>query len=711
MPPQPTNFFRSLAGVPVHYDRLRPEDYGTEGIPYDFHTPADFQALLDACFEDLWRICPLGRARLIISAGTYSNRPSQHGTGRAMDVDGIFWPEKRFITKSFPSDKPFYLGVEAVFRRHFDFVLTYLYNEDHHDHFHLDRAGRLGLGRTRSKTLFVQAMSRYVFDLTVDVDGQWGEETEIGLETMRELVGIEGNLDDLDTWNEFLERIAVKAFDVAHEDRAEALQPFRELAGILDSELAQQPTRKVALALVDKLQLRLLKHEAALAVPSGKFLELGIAEERPQGRGRRRNGDAQPTKDGRLLARPFLAPGPVDGMELDRDASSGWHSRFGGQEWRFDNRGVYLRSFANGMQPLRTPGQPVTCRAIWSLYADEIRRASDRHGIPAELIVMTIATESAYWRRYDFTGPETFFWEPNVLVTDAPGPDYRGDYSAGPMQTLATTARWVIRQMHLDYQPFEVAPAIHPKPEPAPAELPLYDPAINIDIGTAEIKTRLATSAVDPILVAACYNAGGLYSSTTNDWHLRSTNDHLDRAAKWFGDACAVISGNGDARNGLIERLNGAAVTDPAILAQRILGNSAITLATTHSSGNVDNANARQNMVDTAAGLPARRSSYDNAPGGTTPLRPSLLGGLLALAEHFSFSISELAGGSHSPNSRHYVGVAADIHVINGRHVSVSHPDVHRFTDMCADLGATEIRSPGDPGHSTHVHVAWPRPV
>lgn len=153
------------------------------------------------------------------------------------------------------------------------------------------------------------------------------------------------------------------------------------------------------------------------------------------------------------------------------------------------------------------------------------------------------------------------------------------------------------------------------------------------------------------------------------------------------------------------------ATDSTAALAQTILNNPNITLATAHSSGQVDDANARQNIIDTAAGRPARRSSYGSAPGGTVPLNARLLEGLLALAERLTFAISELAGGGHSPNSRHYVGVAVDINAINGEHVSANHPDVRRFGERCAALGATEIRGPGDPGHSSHVHVAWPRPV
>jgi peptidoglycan L-alanyl-D-glutamate endopeptidase CwlK len=73
------------------------------------------------------------------------------------------------------------------------------------------------------------------------------------------------------------------------------------------------------------------------------------------------------------------------------------------------------------------------------------------------------------------------------------------------------------------------------------AEL-LYAGGPNIDIGTAEIRSRMAKTGLDPILIAAAYNAGGIYESEQNEWHLRSAHDHLDRASKWFGDACFILS-------------------------------------------------------------------------------------------------------------------------------------------------------------------------
>jgi hypothetical protein len=150
-------------------------------------------------------------------------------------------------------------------------------------------------------------------------------------------------------------------------------------------------------------------------------------------------------------------------------------------------------------------------------------------------------------------------------------------------------------------------------------------------------------------------------------------------------------------------------------LAQSVQNNGSITLATTHASGVVDNANAAQNIADTANGLPAQRSSYidgsNTGPGGSVALDPNMLQGMLNLANAgFTFTVSEIAGGVHSPNSRHYAGVAFDVNVLNGAAVNASNASVASFKTSGAAQGATEILGPGDPGHDTHVHLGWPRP-
>jgi len=116
----------------------------------------------------------------------------------------------------------------------------------------------------------------------------------------------------------------------------------------------------------------------------------------------------------------------------------------GGQEWRYDETGVFLRN--NPQQPLRTANAPATVNAILAIYGTEIFSASMTRQIPPELIVMTIAVETAIFRNVGFTGPKTFRWEQGVT-----------SYSGGPMQILETTARDVISALHLVFEPQQVS--------------------------------------------------------------------------------------------------------------------------------------------------------------------------------------------------------------------------------------------------------------
>jgi peptidoglycan L-alanyl-D-glutamate endopeptidase CwlK len=229
----------------------------------------------------------------------------------------------------------------------------------------------------------------------------------------------------------------------------------------------------------------------------------------------------------------------MDWASCPKLQSADVHGRFEGIRWRYDSVGVFVEH--QGI-PERTNGEPVTCRTICGMFAEAIISCSGEFAVPPEIIVMTIATEAAAYRSAGFTGPPTFRWESNVLVKDSP-PEYKGDYSVGPMQTLATTAREVIGTRGLGYDPFVCFPAYRDQPPAPPLELLGYRTNLNIRVGVAEIASRWKLTRDDPILVAAAYNSGGLRKAPNkNRWHLSSHGNHLDRAARWFGDACAVIT-------------------------------------------------------------------------------------------------------------------------------------------------------------------------
>lgn len=144
-----------------------------------------------------------------------------------------------------------------------------------------------------------------------------------------------------------------------------------------------------------------------------------------------------------------------------------------------------------------------------------------------------------------------------------------------------------------------------------------------------------------------------------------------------------------------------------SLQAYGIQTNPNITLATGHVSGVRDEATPTHNVQDTVEGQDANRSAYENAPGGRAPLSNQVLNALEQLGRTYRFSVSELAGGSHSRNSRHYPGQAIDVNQINGRAVSASHPDVAAFKTALTNLGATLVLGPGDAGHSGHIHAQW----
>ena len=144
-----------------------------------------------------------------------------------------------------------------------------------------------------------------------------------------------------------------------------------------------------------------------------------------------------------------------------------------------------------------------------------------------------------------------------------------------------------------------------------------------------------------------------------------------------------------------------------AALALQVLLNAKIQLSRAHVSRVHDQATARSNTVHQMFELAAKRSHYENAPGGSVHLDVRMLRALQELSRYYSFSVAEIAGGSHSRSSIHYRGAAFDVNVINGVRVSAQHQDCARFMADARQLGANEVIGPPQRGHDTHVHVGW----
>jgi len=213
---RPANSFRTLNGVPVQYARPPVAPYGSRGIAYDFYATQEFEDKLDACFAELEQVCPRGRPEVITSAGAWVDKEGYHGRGEAFDLDGLHWSDTKFITLDFPTERRFYLGVEAVLRKHFPTVLNYYFNQAHHDHLHLDLGHEMAFNRVRrNKVLFLQAALTHVLEIPVAIDGGWGPQTSGATTRALDELNISGQLENLDTWRQFLTAISTRAFSEA----------------------------------------------------------------------------------------------------------------------------------------------------------------------------------------------------------------------------------------------------------------------------------------------------------------------------------------------------------------------------------------------------------------------------------------------------------------------------------------------------------------
>lgn len=213
-------YFTEVLGIPVLYDRLKPEDYGKNGVEYKFYCTRRLKKKFEESIRQVRAI--FGFPRAILLGGTYVDKPGMHGLGRALDLDAILWDYDRipknsplhsigdFVVKDSPKNWVLSLGIEACFRKKFGVVLTPFYNRAHRDHFHVDDSVPVRFNRdSRSNVLFVQAVARYFYGQDIAIDGVYGPQTEKALELLAKRYWITNDIRAvIDNWGSTLSRIA-----------------------------------------------------------------------------------------------------------------------------------------------------------------------------------------------------------------------------------------------------------------------------------------------------------------------------------------------------------------------------------------------------------------------------------------------------------------------------------------------------------------------
>lgn len=189
------------------------------------------------------------------------------------------------------------------------------------------------------------------------------------------------------------------------------------------------------------------------------------------------------------------------------------HNAFGGVNWCLTAQGLQVDGRLD-----RTPGRLVTVPRVWGQYGEQICAAARDYGVPLELIIATLCTESSGQERAVRTEPG---W-----TTDEARPDR---ISAGLMQTLLSSARDALQRPGLDREA-------------------LFKPEVSIAAGTACIAMARHRSHFDPPVVACIYNSGGLSlnEGSANRWRMTQfplgTGAHADRFTQWFNDVFAFFA-------------------------------------------------------------------------------------------------------------------------------------------------------------------------
>lgn len=156
-----------------------------------------------------------------------------------------------------------------------------------------------------------------------------------------------------------------------------------------------------------------------------------------------------------------------------------WQQAFNGKRWRFKDS--YIEVEEGGVAT-----RPITNLDLKWCYSDAVYRAAQRRDVP-----------EAYIRT-------------NIMIESNCDIDARSVANAlGLMQLLLSTAR--------DYQDVQEIDLIGEGTD-----------VTNVDIGAQHLKVQLDRYNGDIVRAIVAYNAGGVYESAANPWHMRMNTGHLD---------------------------------------------------------------------------------------------------------------------------------------------------------------------------------------
>lgn len=217
--------------VPVDYTDLQPRTrvgpaayvYEVSGRPATYYVDAAFGERLDA-WTALHRLHTGQAPDEVRSYGAWvRGRPrSWHSSGQAFDLARLRADGRDLVSLRYDQwrDAPAselrrrlkdYWRVAAGLHHEFADVLTYLYDDAHANHIHVD-TGRFGverprlIRRSRVQVQAVQAMCQHVWERTdVEITGEWDDVTRAATGVILDRVGGPGELhESREAWQSFM---------------------------------------------------------------------------------------------------------------------------------------------------------------------------------------------------------------------------------------------------------------------------------------------------------------------------------------------------------------------------------------------------------------------------------------------------------------------------------------------------------------------------
>ncbi|WP_204345362.1 hypothetical protein [Psychroserpens algicola] len=231
----------SINGIPLHYARLTSHPYGTRGMQRDFLVDSNFLKVLKKALKEVFDHCPLGKPEVITTAGIFVNKPGHHGSGKAFDLDAVFWKDTSLITLNFVHQKELYLGIESFLRKHFGIVLNYYYT-NHEDHWHVDTSVNVDYHESsKSETLYLQMVLKFIYGKDIIVDGISGPQTRAVTREVFDLLHINTPITTKVNYLEFLDKTGKIAFKLS-EEKNSPLQLFDNLSDVIEALPIQHKT-------------------------------------------------------------------------------------------------------------------------------------------------------------------------------------------------------------------------------------------------------------------------------------------------------------------------------------------------------------------------------------------------------------------------------------------------------------------------------------